>query len=263
MNKKYVGVDVSDNQKVIDWKQAVEDGCQFAILRSVRHSGKADYQFVANLQGCRKYGIPVAVYKYTYAKTVEEAKTEARQVVDLLKEHELRCKVFWDVEDRDYLCKLGKSTLTEVIKAAQRVIEAAGLEFCLYTGLYVYKENWFDFSQFTCPLWVARYPVSGTKTLKDLPAEKYTPDVGREIYGWQFTSTGKVNGINTNVDLNVLYQNPMSLGCAMESEEQPKDAQTADENYVYMTSVISKNQAEQLLETTKIMNISGSLYKSV
>lgn len=259
MSKRYIGVDVSDNQGVIDWKQAAGDGCQFAILRSVRHSGKTDYQFDSNLRGCRENDIPVAVYKYTYAKTVEEAEKEAQQVVDLLGKHGLVCKVFWDVEDRGYLYKLGKAKLTEVIKAAQRVIEGAGLEFCLYTGLYVYNENWFDFAQFDCPLWIARYPVKGTKTLRDVPADKYIPSVGRGIYGWQFSSEGKVNGISTNVDLNVLYHDPVTLS----EKLHPDDAQTEAETYIFMTDVISKNQAEQLMSTTKIMNISGRVYKSV
>lgn len=259
MSERYIGIDVSDNQKVIDWKLVAAEGCQFAILRSVRHSGKTDYQFDANLRGCRENKIPVAVYKYTYAKTNEESEKEAQQVVTLLRENSLVCKVFWDVEDRDYLYKLGKAKLTEVIKAAQRVVESAGLEFCLYTGLYVYNENWFDFAQFDCPLWIARYPVKGTKTFKDFPAEKYTPSVGREIYGWQFSSEGKVNGISTNVDLNVLYHDPVTLG----GKTHDEDTQVKDEGYVFMTDVISKNQAQQLLSTTKVMNIPARLYKSV
>ena len=263
MSKKYMGIDVSDNQNVIDWEKVAEDGCQFAILRSVRHSGKTDYQFHANLAGCRNNNIPVAVYKYTYAKTVAEAETEAKQVVDLLKENNLVCKVFWDVEDRDYLCKLGKNKLTEVIKAAQRVIEKAGLEFCLYTGLYVYKEGWFDFTQFTCPLWTARYPVSGTKTIKDFPAEKYMPDVGREIYGWQFSSEGKVKGISTNVDLDVLYDDPITLGKITVPDSKPDGTQDNESEYIFMTCSIDKNQAEQLLSTAKTMNIGGKLYRSM
>lgn len=263
MSKKYIGIDVSDNQKEIDWKSVAADGCMFAILRSVRHSGKTDYQFVANLKGCRDNNIPIAVYKYTYAKTVDEAEKEACQVIDLLRAHSLRCKIFWDVEDRDYLYKLGVSKLTEVIKAAQRVIEAAGFEFCLYTGLYVYKEHWFDFTQFNCPLWVARYPTKNEKTLNDFPAEKYIPDVGREIYGWQFTSAGKVKGITTNVDLNVLYHDPVTLGTAMVPGQQPNSTQAAAESYVFMTEMISKHQAEQLLSTAKIMNVAGKLYKTV
>lgn len=258
MSGKYIGIDVSDNQGVIDWKQVAGDGCQFAILRSIRHSGKTDYQFDANLKGCRDNNIPVAVYKYTYAQTAAEAEKEANEVIDLLKKNNLRCKVFWDVEDRDYLYKLGNNNLTQVIKAAQHVIEEAGLEFCLYTGLYVYNEKWFDFTQFDCPLWVARYPVSGKKTLRDLPAEKYMPSVGRDIYGWQYSSEGKVQGISTNVDLDVLYFDPVTLGGAAEP-----DSGQADENYVFVTNGISKNQAEQLLSTAKIMNITGRLYRSV
>ena len=45
------GIDVSDNQGVIDWEQAAAAGVQFAILRSVRRSGKADSQFASNLAG--------------------------------------------------------------------------------------------------------------------------------------------------------------------------------------------------------------------
>lgn len=259
MSKKYMGIDVSDNQGKIDWQQVAGDGCRFAILRSVRHSGKADNQFTANLAGCREQRIPIAVYKYTYAKTVEEAQKEAQQVVDLLRANDLVCKVFWDVEDREYLYKLGRDRLTEVIKAAQKVIESAGFEFCLYVGLNVYKENWFDFTQFSCPLWVARYPISGVKTLKDIPAEKYTPSVGRELYGWQFSSEGNVKGIATNVDLNVLYQDPTTLDRPLDKN----DVQEDKEKYVFMTNGISKSQAEQLMNTAKIMNIAGKLYKTV
>lgn len=263
MSGKYMGIDVSDNQGKIDWVQAAGDGCQFAILRSVRHSGKPDNQFAANLAGCREQKIPVAVYKYTYAKTVEEARKEAQQVVELLKENDLVCKVFWDVEDREYLYKLGKNKLTELIKAAQSVVENVGLEFCLYVGLNVYKEGWFDFTQFTCPLWVARYPVSGAKTLRDIPAEKYTPSVGRELYGWQFSSEGKVKGISTNVDLNILYYDPTTLSTRNDSGQQPDTTQIVTDGYVFISEMIGRSQAEQLINTAKIMNVAGKLYKTV
>lgn len=49
------GIDVSDNQGVIDWEQVATAKVSFAILRSVRWSGKTDYQFAVNLEGCRKY----------------------------------------------------------------------------------------------------------------------------------------------------------------------------------------------------------------
>ena len=76
------GIDVSDNQGVIDWEQVATAKVSFAILRSVRRSGKADHQFATNLESCRKHNIPVSVYKYTYAATQDAARQEAQQVVD-------------------------------------------------------------------------------------------------------------------------------------------------------------------------------------
>ena len=55
------GIDVSDNQGKIDWKKVKAAGCDFAILRSVRRSGKADYQFSANVAGCQENGIPFSM----------------------------------------------------------------------------------------------------------------------------------------------------------------------------------------------------------
>ena len=208
------GIDVSDNQGIIDWSQVADAGVQFAILRSVRRSGKADYQFVANLAGCRKYNIPVAVYKYTYATTEAQAQEEARQVVALLQQYNLTTgtMVWWDVEDRDTLQPLGRAKLTALIQAARTVIEAAGYRFGIYVGLYVYQEKWLDFNQFaTVPLWVARY-YNGYNVMQfdNEPNQAKRPAVGRAIWGWQYTSTGRVPGINGNADLDICYQNPAS-----------------------------------------------------
>ncbi|NBK00502.1 hypothetical protein D5282_25480 [bacterium 1xD8-48] len=135
--KVWKGIDVSDNQGVIKWDKVKAAGCQFAILRSVRRSGKADYQFEANVKGCRVQNIPISVYKYTYAVTEEMAANEARQVVELLQKYGLKCKVWWDVEDRDTLFGLGKAKLTACIKASEKVITEAGYEFGIYTGMYI------------------------------------------------------------------------------------------------------------------------------
>ncbi len=209
------GIDVSDNQGVIDWSEVAAADVQFAILRSVRRSGKADYQFAANLAGCRKNNIPVAVYKYTYAVTDAQAQEEARQVIALLQGNNLSTgtMVWWDVEDRDTLQPLGREKLTALIQAARNVIEAAGCRFGIYVGLYVYQEGWFDFNQFaTTPLWVARY-YNGYNVMQFSaePDQDKKPNVGRALWGWQYTSTGRVPGINGNTDLDICYQDPVGM----------------------------------------------------
>lgn len=205
------GIDVSDNQGVIDWGKVKAAGVQFAVLRSVRRSGKMDYQFANNVSGCRANSIPFDVYKYTYATTEDAARTEAQQVVSLLDSvgMDKSTIVWWDVEDRDALWKLGRDKLTAIISAAKSVIVGAGYRFGLYVGLYVYRETWFDFAQFSAdPLWVARYPSTAQKYLSYNPAEKYKPSVGRAIWGWQYSSNGKVDGISGSVDLDICYVDP-------------------------------------------------------
>ena len=204
------GIDVSDNQGTINWEQIPKD-VDFAIMRSVRRSGKADHQFDANLEGCRECSIPVSVYKYTYAATPEAARQEAQQVVALLQSHGLTgTMVWWDVEDKGVLRPLGVAKLTECIRAAQEVITAAGYGFGLYIGLYVYKERWFDFGAFAgARLWVARY-YKGYHDMQfaDAPDQNYKPSVDRDITAWQYTSSGEVPGIKGDVDLNLAYEDP-------------------------------------------------------
>lgn len=206
------GIDVSDNQGVIDWEQVATAKVSFAILRSVRRSGKADHQFATNLESCRKHNIPVSVYKYTYAATQDAARQEAQQVVALLQSYGLTgTMVWWDVEDKDVLRPLGAAKLTECIRAAQEVITAAGYSFGLYVGLYVYNERWFDFNAFSgTRLWVARY-YKGYRTMlfADEPDQSYKPPVDRWLTVWQYTSCGEIPGIKGDVDLDIAYEDPM------------------------------------------------------
>lgn len=204
------GIDVSDNQGVINWAQIPED-VDFAILRSVRRSGKADHQFAENLAGCLKRNITMSVYKYTYATTPEAAQQEAQQVVALLQSHGLTgTMIWWDVEDRKVLYPLGVTKLTECIRAAQEVITTAGYSFGLYVGLNVYKERWFDFDAFAgVRLWVARY-YKGYRTMQfdDEPDQSCKPSVDRWLTAWQYTSRGEVQGIKGDVDLDISYEDP-------------------------------------------------------
>lgn len=250
------GIDVSDNQGVIDWARVVEAKVAFAVLRSVRRSGKADYQFATNLEGCREHNIPVSVYKYTYATTPEAARQEAQQVVTLLQSHHLTgTMVWWDVEDRDVLRPLGARKLTECIRAAQEIITAAGYGFGLYVGLYVYKERWFDFDTFTgTRLWVARY-YKGYRTMAfdDEPNHEYAPVVGRDISAWQYTSCGEVPGIKGNVDLDIAYEDPALWS-------QP----AAEPGVIYTVSVAdvwTREQAEVIREQFVAMGINGIVHK--
>lgn len=200
------GIDVSDNQGVINWEKVKAAGCQFAILRTVRRSGKADHQFAANLTGCLAQGLPHEFYKYTYALLPSQAVEEAKQVIALLIAHGVKTgRIWWDVEDPS-LRTLSQGVLTGIIQSAADTIIGAGYGFGVYTGKSFYEEKVFDTDAFSCPFWVARYPNSGYYVLADNPpADKYRPAVTQPLFGWQYTSKGRVDGINNVVDLNVCY----------------------------------------------------------
>ena len=213
MQKIWKGIDVSDCQGKIDHAKVATAGCEFAIQRSTRRSGRPDQRFAENLEGFHRYGIPVSVYKYTYATTPQAAVMEAQQVIALLQRYGLDCIIWWDVEDRDVLWPIGKTRLTSCIYAARETIETAGYRFGIYSGAYVRSEGWFDFDRFAaCPMWGARY-YRGDKVIRfgEFPDEAGKPNLGRELWGWQHTSTGRIPGISGNVDLDVCWQDPAGI----------------------------------------------------
>lgn len=200
------GIDVSDNQGVVNWVHVKAAGCQFAILRTVRRSGKTDHQFGANLDGCLAQGLPHEFYKYTYALLPTQAIEEAKQVIALLIAYGIKTgRVWWDVEDPS-LRTLSRGALTGLIQSAADIITGAGFEFGVYTGKSFYEESVFDTDAFSYPFWIARYPSSGYYALADnLPADKYKPAPSQPLVAWQYTSKGRVDGITGPVDLNVCY----------------------------------------------------------
>lgn len=187
------GIDVSHYQGEIDWKKVKAAGVQFVIIRA--GYGKYAYQedpcFTDNIEGAYNVGIPVGVYWYSYADTVAEAKQEAEVCLTVIKPYKdkITLPVFFDQEYEPAILAAGNSIRTQCCVAFIQVIEAAGYKAGLY-GSQDWLDNKIDDSQIpaTATVWVAQY---GSKcTYKG----RYTI--------WQYTSTGKVNGIAGNVDMN-------------------------------------------------------------
>jgi GH25 family lysozyme M1 (1,4-beta-N-acetylmuramidase) len=204
------GIDVSDNQGSIDWAKVKADGVEFAILRTTRRSGNPDTYLPTNIKGCIENNLLFDFYKYSYAVTTAEANAEATKVVEVLKGYGVAPNrdtvVYIDVEDKIQFA-LSTSALTDIIKAFKAVIEDSGYSFGLYMGKYYYESGEVDLSQLNDLTWIARY-YNGYNAMNfsDNPNEKYKPTVkSGELRGWQYTSSGKVNGINGNVDLDIYY----------------------------------------------------------
>lgn len=198
------GVDVSSYQGVIDWNKAKADGVSFAILRSILKSGKLDSSFNRNYDDATKTGLPVGVYKYSYALSVDQAKSEAKAVVKAIDGRKISLGVWLDLEDISQRKYLTKSQLTDIISAFKNVIEASGYKFGIYCNLDWYK-NVIDHNKFNVPYWIARYPSTQAMRLSDNPNVKYKPSIKNDMWGWQYSSKGRVAGISGYCDINECY----------------------------------------------------------
>ena len=202
------GIDVSAYNGVIDWERVKAAGCGHAVLKIIRKNLKEDKQFAANLAGCKAQGIPYGVYRYVYERTEAEAERAARAVVALLKKYKAAAGtvVWWDVEDAS-LRSAAKTTLTPSILAAQRVVESSGFGFGVYCGKYWYQSV-LDTAPLTCPFWIARYPTVRDLAFGTAPDDRYRPATKQPLWGWQYSSEGQIDGINSTTDLDVVYGLP-------------------------------------------------------
>ena len=192
------GIDVSAYQGDIDWKTVADYGMGFAILRITEKGNKTDSRFEENYKGCQKYGIPVGVYKYSYALSVAEIQAEAQNVVDVLDGRELQFPVWLDLEDAKQR-SLSDSTLMTMIRTFWSVVTAAGYKFGIYCNMDWYENVIPAEAKGKYDFWIARYPANDDGWLQ----ERLRPSVG---VGWQYSSKAVIPGIPTKVDRNVFYK---------------------------------------------------------
>ena len=196
----YMGIDVSTFQGEIDWKTVKESGIDFAIIRcGIRGYGTAklveDSRFADNIKGASEAGVQVGVYFFTQAINKEEAVEEAEFVLSLLEEYDVKGPVVIDTEFVDNEAradKLSVDEMTDVVVAFCDRIAQAGREPMIYTGLKYYIRR-LDMSRLEpYAKWFAYYNTP-----------LYFP---YKLDMWQYSKSGRVPGISTEVDLDILFE---------------------------------------------------------
>ena len=111
MNKK--GIDVSSNNGVVNFDDVLASGYEFVIIRCGYGNDEVsqdDKQYKNNVDKCEKLGIPYGIYLYSYALNTNDALSEARHALRLLKQvgKNFKYGVWFDMEDGDgYKAKNG------------------------------------------------------------------------------------------------------------------------------------------------------------
>ena len=124
------GIDISKWQKGFNFDKALAEGVEFIILRGAYSTSK-DTCFEDFYKKCKAKCIPVGVYHYTMAKTVDEAKKEADAMLKILAGKQFEYPIYLDVEDKTQKA-LGKDLLTAIIDTYCSTLEKAGY----YVGIY-------------------------------------------------------------------------------------------------------------------------------
>ncbi|GDZ44805.1 hypothetical protein MCC02034_08300 [Bifidobacteriaceae bacterium MCC02034] len=194
-------IDVSGWQGDIDWAKAKADGVEGAIIRLGYGEGNnADKKAQRNISECKRLGIPFGIYWYSYADTPSLAKEEGADVVAKLKQFgvnpsDLAYPVYYDLEKwtwEGHQPPTDPNVYNNIVNNWYSALQSAG-----YKNLGVYSYT----SYLQGPL---KYADIYAKTTW---VAQYGARMGFDSFptnsrGWQYTSSGKVDGISGNVDMN-------------------------------------------------------------
>ena len=193
------GIDISEWQGKVDFAKVKNAGIQFVILRE-GYRQATDGKFIEYVQGCRDNDIPiVGVYHFSYALNVEQAKQEAVSCINNMKKAGLGKDVivFFDLE-YDSVDKakaqgvtIGKAECIAHTKAFCEQVTALGYKAGIYSNVDYYNRMYSKDLIDKYIFWVACWNDSQNPPL--------------DCSFWQYSSSGKVNGISGNVDMDWFF----------------------------------------------------------
>ena len=194
-------IDVSSWQGDVDWAKAKADGVEGAIIRLGYGWGNyADAKAQRNINECKRLGIPFGIYWYSYAYDANCARAEGNDVAAKLRQmgvspNNLKYPVYYDLEKwtwAGHTPPTNPNVYSGMADAWYGALQSAG-----YKNLGVYSYTSYlqgplnNSSIYAKTRWVAQYG-----------ARMEFPSFGTNDRGWQYTSSGHINGISGSVDMN-------------------------------------------------------------
>ncbi|MBH8622332.1 cell wall-binding repeat-containing protein [Bifidobacterium adolescentis] len=203
-------IDVSSWQGDIDWAKAKADGVEGAIIRlGFGWGNDADTKAQRNISECKRLGIPFGIYWYSYAEDAGGAKHEGSDVVSKLRQmgvspNDLKYPVYYDLERwtwTGHTPPTDPNVYNGIVNAWYGALQSSG-----YQNLGVYSYTSYlqgplnNANIYAKTRWVAQYG----------PRMEFTA-FGTNDRGWQYTSSGQINGISGNVDMSAFGNKTYSV----------------------------------------------------
>lgn len=162
------GIDLSKHNGLVDFKKVKEQGVKFVILRcgyaslSNRSNLYKDPKFEEYYKGAKEVGLNVGVYFYSRCNTTATALSEAKFILNTIKDKELDYPVWLDVEDVSTLKSVTRETMTNVIITCLNYIQSQGYYVGMYTGAYILKDYLVENKLTSYDKWIAQWSKSCT-----------------------------------------------------------------------------------------------------
>ena len=192
-----IGIDVSKWQGDIDFKKVKDAGATFVMIRVGSQQGVEgeyilDPYFKQNIENALANDLKVGVYFYSYANSKKEAVKQADWVLDQIKDYEITLPIAFDWECYNSFNQMELSLfgLNEVAESFLEKVEDKGYDGMLY-GSKNYLNSIWKYHDYD--VWLAHYTDQ--------------TDYDSHYVMWQLCQDGRIDGINTAVDINVLYKN--------------------------------------------------------
>lgn len=194
-----LGIDVSEHQQDIDWEQVKAAGIEYVMIRigwRGQTQGKLteDTMAQANYAGAKAAGLKIGAYFFSQSITEQEAIAEAEFAMSIIRSWELDMPLVYDWEyvgSEARTANMDPRLLTDCTMAFCETVALAGYEPMIYFNVYQ-SEQLLHLQELTAyPFWLAMYTDE-----MDYP---YAVEM------WQYSCTGRVPGIETDVDLNLWF----------------------------------------------------------
>ena len=188
-NQIYQGIDISSWQKNVDFSAVKDSGIDIVYIKSSEGTTYINPYFESGYSNAKANGLKVGFYHYVTARTTSQAIDEAIFFARVVSGKQADCKLVMDFEN---FGNLSVNQINEISEVFLETLESAtNSQPIIYSNAYSARTI-FSQELTKYPLWVANYGVTA-------PGSNGKWDTW---VGWQYTSTGTLNGVSGYVDRN-------------------------------------------------------------